>query len=82
MKTLKADEATKDKIKRSCSNFFIDIVSSLCFGDMEAPEPDLIKLLLDTVLQDTQTSKFSPYNNQDKTPTIRSFLLQLLLEHK
>ncbi len=81
-KVLQINKVTKPKIRKSCNSFFVEVVSSLCFGDIEAPEPDLIKLLLDTVIQDTQTSKFSPYDDQDKTPTIRSFLLQLLLEHK
>ncbi len=79
---VKADNRTKAKIRKSCNNFFVEIVSTLCFGNVEAPEPGLIKLLLDTVLQDTQTSKFSPYDDRDTNPTIRSFLLQLLLEHK
>ena len=81
---LKADNITKKKIRKSCNRFFIEVVSSLCFGGMEAPEPELVKLLLDTVLRDNQTSRLSPYNDeqQDETPTIRSFLLQLLLEHE
>ncbi len=80
---LKADNIIKRKIRNSCNRFFIEVVSSLCFGGVEAPEPELVKLLLDTVLRDTQTSILSPYNNEhDKTPTIRSFLLQLLLEHE
>ncbi|XP_064403130.1 E3 ubiquitin-protein ligase RNF213-like isoform X2 [Halichondria panicea] len=81
---LKADNITKKKIRKSCNRFFIEVVSSLCFGGMEAPETELVKLLLDTVLRDNQTSRLSPYNDeqQDETPTIRSFLLQLLLEHE
>ena len=81
-KSLKANDVTRPKIRKSCTNFLIEVVSSLCFGDVEAPEPDLIKLLLDIVLQDCQTSEFSPYDKQDKIPTIRSFLFQLLLEHE
>ncbi len=79
---LKADNIIKQKISKSCNRFFIEVVSSLCFGGMEVPEPELVKLLLDTVFRDTQTSRLSPYNEQDDTPTIRSFLLQLLLEHE
>ncbi len=75
-------KAYKLKIKKSCNRFFIEVVSSLCFGGVDAPEPELVKSLLDTVLQDNQTSKLSPYKEQDETPTIRSFLLQLLLEHE
>ena len=82
MKKLRADNTIKRKIRRNCNRFFIEVVSSLCFGGMEAPEPEVVKLLLDTVLHDSQTSRLSPYNEQDETPTIRSFLLQLLLEHE
>ena len=81
-KKLKADNTIKLKMRKNCNRFFIEVVSSLCFGGVDAPEPELIKLLLDTVLQDTKTSRLSPYNEQDETPTIRSFLLQLLLEHE
>ena len=77
---VKVNETGKAKITRDCNRFFIEVVSSLCFGGREAPEPDLVKVLLDTVLHDTETSKLSPYKEPDKTPTIRSFLLQLLLE--
>lgn len=83
-------------IKRSCSDFFIDIVSSLSFGQSSAPNDDLILMLLDIVFIEEEesdevekkcgTRDFSPYNVElqktDKSPIIRSFLLQLLLEHK
>lgn len=84
-------------IKRSCSDFFIDIVSSLSFGQSCAPNDDLISMLLDIVFTEEEeesdedekkcgTRDFSPYNVElqktDKSPIIRSFLLQLLLEHK
>ncbi len=84
LKQLDADKRTKDEMKKNCDRFFIEIVSSLCFGGREAPEPELVEMLLDKVLQvqDQKTSKLSAYKDQDKIPTIRSFLLQLLLEHK
>ncbi|XP_064404373.1 E3 ubiquitin-protein ligase RNF213-like isoform X3 [Halichondria panicea] len=82
LKQLEADKGTKDKIKDSCNRFFIEVVSSLCFGGREIPESELIELLLDNVLQDRETSALSPYKKQDQTPVIRSFLLQLLLEHE
>ena len=79
-KKFKVAPSIKAKIRRDCNRFFIEVISSLCFGGREAPEPDLIKMLLDTVLHETETSKLSPYKDHDKIPTIRSFLLQLLLE--
>ena len=63
----------------------MEVVSSLCFGGDQAPEPDLINMLMDTVLgDDNKTRELSPYDESkpDKKPTIRSFLLQLLLEHR
>ena len=83
-KKLKIDKTRKSKIRKSCHSFFMEVVSSLCFGGGQAPEPDLINMLMDTVLFEDQTRELSPYNEPkpDKTPTIRSFLLQLLLEHR
>ena len=83
-KTLKVDGKRKNEIKTSCDRFFIEVVSSLCFGGKVAPEPDLIKVLMDTIFLEKETSELTPYVHQepDKTPIIRSFLLQLLLEHE
>ena len=65
---IKVKDTEKTKIMRDCNRFFLEVVSSLCFGGREAPEPDLIKALLDTVLHDTKTSKLSPYKEPDNTP--------------
>ena len=83
-KRLKVDSAKKMSIRKSCQNFFMEIVSSLCFGGNTPPEPELINVLMDTILMDSKTRKLTPYKDMepDDTPTIRSFLLQLLLEHK
>lgn len=68
--------------------FFLEIVSTLCFGGEITPEPDLIKMLLDIIFKENKDSK--SFNTQeitplideevDKSPVIRSSLLQLLLE--
>ena len=88
-KGLKKDGVDKQKIKevkKSCREFFMEIVSNLCFGGRAAPEPDLIKMLLDNVFveENKSTQEVTPYKGDkaDKIPTIRSFLLQLLLEHR
>jgi hypothetical protein len=68
----------------------MEVVSSLCFGDQVAPEPELIKCLMETVFATKAGAMFStrditPYDHEsqcDDVPVIRSFLLQLLLEHK
>jgi len=67
----------------------MELVSLLCFGTHSAPEPDLIKMLINMVFTEGQeaevgTQDFSPYHEvrSDEVPIIRSFLLRLLLEHK
>ena len=76
-------------IRKSCRAFFMEVVSSLSFGAHSAPEPDLIMMLINMVFTEGQeadvgTRDFSPYRQakSDEVPIIRSFLLQLLLEHK
>lgn len=73
-------------LKRDCHSYYIEVVSTLCFGGQQAPEPDLIKSLMEVVftkdrdlvspLMDTRTEK------GDEISIVRSSLLQLLLEHK
>ena len=88
-KRLRDDHVDKNKIKevkKSGREFFMEIVSQLCFGGRAAPEPDLIKMLLNNVFieKTDSTQELTPYEDDkaDKIPTIRSFLLQLLLEHR
>lgn len=67
----------------------MEVVSSLCFGGPGVPEPQLVKLLLDTVFIESgeeriSTRELTPYQNEghDSVPVIRSSILQLLLEHR
>lgn len=70
----------------------MEVVSNLCFGGHKLPEPDLIQMLMNTVFtekkEDTEASSINtrdmtPYQaDPDRVPVIRSFLMQLLLEHK
>jgi hypothetical protein len=67
----------------------MEVVSNLCFGGHKPPEPDLIKMLMNTIFTEKEqdaslrTRDMTPYEtNPDKIPVVRSFLLQLLLEHK
>jgi hypothetical protein len=84
-KKLKEDDKIR-AIKKSGREFFMEVVSQLCFGERAAPEPDLIIMLLNTVfIRNTDsTQELTPYKNDkvDRVVTIRSFLLQLLLEHR
>ena len=65
----------------------MEVVSTLCFGQSTPPEEELVKELLKLVVtNDDKTREFS-YSEKvdkgiDKVPVIRSFLLQLLMEHK
>ena len=36
-------------IRNSCRNFFIEVVSGLCFGQLSPPEDELVAMLLDIV---------------------------------
>ena len=88
-------------IRKSCRNFFIEVVSGLCFGQSSAPEDELVEMLLNIVFTEQGqegeeggegeggkrgTRDLTPYKEdlkeRDKSPVIRSFLLQLLLEHE
>ena len=66
----------------------MEVVSTLCFGGDSAPEPDLIKMLMEIIYTEKDagviTQDLTPFaeGKKDKAPVIRSSLLQLLLEHK
>ena len=66
----------------------MELVSTLCFGAHSAPEPDLIGMLINTVFTEKQETEVETRDftyretKSDEVPVIRSFLLQLLLEHK
>ena len=72
----------------------MEVISGLCFGQSSAPEDKLVEMLLNIVFTEREeggamrpgTRELTPYKEDlkktDKSPVIRSFLLQLLLEHK
>ena len=73
------------EIRGHCKSFFMEVVSSLCFGQPKPPEPALIRELLTLVFTEKDETKEFSYSDKiktDRVPVIRSFLLQLLLEHK
>ncbi len=70
------------EIRQSCLAFFMELVSTLCFGQRAAPEPKLVKTLLyDTIFVEKQKTRDS-LNKGIKADQVRSFLLQLLLEYE
>ena len=70
-------------LKRCCHSYFIEVVSTLCFGGESAPEPDLIEMLMDVVFnKDKDLVSPIPGGKADTVSVVRSSLLQLLLEHE
>ena len=78
-------------ILRSSQAFFTEVISTLCFGATEPPEEQLIQMLISTVFTEKHAVESELLGTRDfnyreiasdQIPTIRSFLLQLLLEHK
>ena len=79
------------QIEESCITFYIDVISSLCFGQAGPPDEKLVDKLLQTVFtaskeSGAKTSELTPFlrspddddTSGDDVPVIRSFLLQLL----
>lgn len=86
---IKSKSKEAREFKKHCQNYFLEVVSNLCFGSQNAPEPALIKILMDVVFTETDdmelaTCDLTPLADakKDEIPVIRSSLLQLLLEHK
>ena len=82
MKKLKADDSTKQEIKKHCNDFFIEMVSRLCFGGRELPDTKVFSSLFDMIFPYAESTKLQTIDVKFiSTPAIKSFLLQLLLEH-
>ncbi|XP_068007364.1 E3 ubiquitin-protein ligase RNF213 isoform X3 [Melanerpes formicivorus] len=79
--------------RQRCNNFFIDVVTTMCFKDNEPPEAKVIQELLNLLFVDRTLLKgsehpaiytkfLSPFNDDvDETPIIRSVMLKLLLKY-
>eukprot|EP00058_Branchiostoma_floridae_P009698 XP_002595186.1 hypothetical protein BRAFLDRAFT_101668 [Branchiostoma floridae] len=75
--------------RRRSNAFFMDVVSMFCFADDTPPKQEVIDMLLGYIVREVdknraRTKGFSPFEDDcvDRTPIIRSFLLQLLLRFK
>ena len=85
-----ATEGDKRAFKQNCHSFFLEVVSSLCFGGRCPPEDALIKMLMDVIFTTKEDMSIATREmthaitetRTDTKPVIRSSLLQLLLEHK
>ncbi|XP_072501344.1 E3 ubiquitin-protein ligase RNF213 isoform X2 [Notamacropus eugenii] len=84
------------QFRQMCNNFFIDLVSTMCFKDNTPPDKEVIEDLLSLLfvhkrlLKDDPlisghseyTKSLSPFDDVvDKTPVIRSVILKLLLKY-
>ncbi|XP_065826351.1 E3 ubiquitin-protein ligase RNF213-like isoform X2 [Oscarella lobularis] len=75
------------KFKSCCTAFFMELVAVYSFNEnaRTPPQRDLVELLMNLITQrrtdKVETRAFSPFTSDviDATPTVRSFLLQLLL---
>ncbi|KAM6403591.1 E3 ubiquitin-protein ligase RNF213-like [Rhynochetos jubatus] len=85
--------ARNARFRQRCNNFFIDVVTTMCFKDNEPPEAEVIQELLNLLFvhrslltgsdHPTIYTKFlSPFNEEvDENPIIRSVMLKLLLKY-
>ncbi|XP_048179403.1 E3 ubiquitin-protein ligase RNF213 isoform X1 [Corvus hawaiiensis] len=90
---LRAAIAKNALFRQRCNNFFIDVVTTMCFKDNEPPDPEVIQRLLNllfvhrSLVKDSDhcavyTKFLSPFNDEvDETPIIRSVMLKLLLKY-
>ena len=77
------EKETVKMIKKSSRHFFLEVVSKICFSLATLPESDLIKMLINTLFMDSDSLKTQNVSTQKvKVPTVRSFLLQLLLDYR
>ncbi|OXB81060.1 UNVERIFIED_CONTAM: hypothetical protein H355_004990 [Colinus virginianus] len=90
---LSAAIARNALFRQRCNNFFVDVVTTMCFKDNEPPDAAVIKELLNLlfVYRDclegsdrptAYTKLLSPFDEEvDETPVIRSVMLKLLLKY-
>ncbi|XP_034268690.1 E3 ubiquitin-protein ligase RNF213 [Pantherophis guttatus] len=79
------------QFRKLCNNFFIDLVSTMCFKGNNPPEKSVIIELLNLMFVQKSvlkgpgslyTKSLSPFDDVvDKTPVIRSAVLKLLLKY-
>ncbi|XP_026523023.1 E3 ubiquitin-protein ligase RNF213 [Notechis scutatus] len=79
------------QFRKLCNNFFIDLVSTMCFKGNNPPDKSVIVELLNLMFvqksilrgrESLHTKSLSPFDDVvDKTPVIRSAVLKLLLKY-
>lgn len=75
---------TLKEIKANCATFFMEVIACLCFGRSKVPETALVEVLMKTIFErdESKTQDITPFDDgkMDKKPTIRSFLMKLLMD--
>ena len=61
-----------------CHDYYMEVITTLCFGGKIPPEPGLIKMLMNLMISGGRATTRGP----DEVPVITSSLFQLLLDHK
>lgn len=74
-----------ESFKKACTRFFVDVVAEFCFTEnaLKIENQEIIeKIMLYTFSPSKESTKqFSPLQDDiDKSPVIRSFILQQLLK--
>ncbi|KAG8129194.1 hypothetical protein E2320_015981 [Naja naja] len=79
------------QFRKLCNNFFMDLVSTMCFKGNNPPDKSVIGELLNLMFvhksvlkgpESLHTKSLSPFDDVvDKTPVIRSAVLKLLLKY-
>ena len=81
-----------EKFYESCISFYVSVISDICMKN-GPPEDDLVDKLIETIFSvaaskdntNAQTRDLTPFlklENYDSVPVVRTYILQLLLEHK
>ncbi|XP_055725706.1 E3 ubiquitin-protein ligase rnf213-alpha-like [Salvelinus fontinalis] len=91
---VRASITLNGQFRRSCSAFFINLVTTVCFKDNIPPSKGVILQLLSFLMVETDpipliraqsqihTKDFSPFDESlDKNPVVRSVILKLLLKY-
>lgn len=72
----------KSVFKKHCLDYFMSIISTLCFGGVDTPEPALIELLVEILYEEDNLISFLVSNKSNTLSGFRSSLLRILMDHR
>ena len=78
------EQKEKRAFEQSLHNYLMEVLFDLCFGQRVIPEHDVIDKLLKIIFANKRTSPitYKEKSKLDQNPTLRSALLQLLLQYR